>query len=223
MSSQAPSRPNPKWVINRAKVYGWLTGLFLAAFGGLMCSVPVGAYLGVPVVVVGLLMCLSFTVAMSASAVPSFVTLPLVVGGLALLVVGRRLAPVDQIIESFRVGEELINNPGPAGAFGIPIMIIGYALIAAVIPWVRQPDRLSYGRSLLSMILIQTGAVLLLVGVVVTASSSAWQEQPHWIWIAVPVLFGLGTGFRNRWTGSRWLVVASLTGAVLPLIWYLLA
>lgn len=223
MSTDAPAQPNSKWVVTKAKIYGWLTGLAMASFGGLMCSVPVGAFFGVPAVAFGLLLCLSFTVTMSASSIPSPITVPLVLLGLALLLVGRRVAPVDQIIESFQVGQELINNPGPAGAFGIPLIIIGYAVLSTVVPWVRAPERLSLFRSTLSMFFLQGGAILLLVGVILTASQSDLQDQPLWVWLAVPATFAIGAGLRNYWKGSRWIAVGVATGVTLPLIWFLLA
>lgn len=222
MSIDTLERPDSRWVYTPPKLYGWLISLFLTAFGGLMCSVPVGAILGVPVVVAGLLLCLSFTVSMSATAVRQSVSLPLVLAGLALLVLGRWLAPVDQIIASFRAGRDLINNPGPGGAFGIPLMLMGTILVATVIPWVRAPERLTYARSVPSMVLIQVGAVLLLIGAVLTAPGTELADEPFWIWIAVPLAFGIGVGLRMRWRGVRWILAAVVTGSTLPLIWFLL-
>src|SRR5688572_518122 len=121
MSVDRSDQPDPKYVISSAKIYGWLTGLLLAGFGGLMSSSPVGTIFGIPVAVAGLLLCLSFVVTMSATSVSDLIAIPLLVLGLALLVFGRWLAPVDQIFESFRLGREVINATGPGGAFGIPL------------------------------------------------------------------------------------------------------
>ncbi len=220
--SVEPALPNSKWLYSPAKFYGWLAGLLIAAFGGLMSSVPIGTLLGIPAAAAGLLLCLSFMISMSGTSVRKFISFPLLLVGLVLLIFGRWLAPVDQIIESFRVGHDVIESSEPSGALGIPLMLIGTILLGTVVPWVRSPEPLGAFRSLVSLALVEFGTTILLAGAVLTASAAPLQAQPRWMWVAVPLAFALGVGLRRRWKGLAWGIISVLTGAVLPLIWFLL-
>lgn len=211
-----------RWLFTRPKLYGWLVGLGLAVFGGLMCTVPVGAYLGVPAVILGLVWSLSFSVSVSATSASPRAVVPLVVLGLALLVVGRYYAPIVAIIQSFETGQEVQKRPGVLASFGFPLMLIGTHLVQLVTPWIRDPDRFSYFRGAVSLVLIEGASLALLVGSILTACTGVFLAQPYWVWLAVPLAVGTGSGLRRRWRGMTWILLAALTGATLPLTWVLL-
>lgn len=210
------------WSVSAAKVGGWLTGLAFVLFGGVLCSVPVGTILGLPVVAVGVFLCISFSIAMSAAVVSPRMSYSLVVIGLALVVIGRLQAPLDQVIESLQAGQTLIKKTGLGGAFGIPIALLGVHLVQLAAPWVRVPDRLLVIRGIMALAMILAGSVILLCGAAMTPRNPDWHSQPLWAWVSVPIVFALGIGPRMRWRGWGWLILLALIAAVLPLTWLLL-
>ncbi len=208
-----------RWSLTMTKSLGWLLGLAFVVFGGLLCAIPVGAVLGVPAVVIGLFLCLSFCVSMSASLVSPRVAVLLVVLGLVLVAMGRTMAPIDQLVESFRVNQTLDKRTGLGGAFGIPMLLVGVCLFQLAAPWVRVPDRMHFVRGVLCLILIVAASLALLVAAVMTRHRPDWHAQPLWGWIAVPLLIGLSVGSRQRWRGVSWVLVTLCTAVTLPLTW----
>jgi hypothetical protein len=211
-----------RWSLTAAKFSGWLTGLAFTVFGGLLCSVPVGSLIGVPVVAVGVFLCLTFSMSMSATLASPRVSYPLIVLGLALIVFGRMEAPIDQIVESFRTGQTLVRKTGLHVAFGIPLILLGVHLVQLATPWVRFPDHMHVVRGIVALALILAGSIALLSGAVMTLRNPDWHAQPLWAWIGVPVAFALGIGPRMRWRGWGWLVLIALIAATLPLTWLLM-
>ena len=212
-----------RWSLSAAKLGGWLTGLAFVMFGGLLCSVPAGTLLGLPVVAIGVFLCLTFSMSMSATVVRPAVSYPLIVVGLALVVLGRQRAPIDLVVESFRSGQTLVKRTGLGGAFGIPLILLGAHLVQLAAPWVRIPDRLGIIRGIIAEALILAGSIALLSGAAMTHPSPDWQAQPYWAWVGVPLAFLLGIGPRMRWRGWGWIVLIVLIAATLPLTWFLLA
>jgi hypothetical protein len=226
------------------KFGAWLVALIVTMLGGLLCATPVGVFVGLPLVVVGVLACLSFTVSMSATAMPDHVALPMIALCLAVFVIGRVFAPIDLIEASFRANHTLDKMLRPSGAFGIPLMLLGLQLFLLLVPWVRDARHIGLTRSVASLTLILAGGVILLLGAVLTDRISRPGEQPWWAWLVVPVMFGLAVGLRRGWGvpaantnssedtpdvdpevvlrrfGSRyaWAFVALATGLALPMI-----
>lgn len=224
MSTLELTSPQERWGLSSSKMYGWLVGVAFSIFGGLMCAVPVGAILGGLVsVTIGVFLCLTFSVSMSATSVRVGVTIPLVVIALALLVIGRAVAPIEQVVESIQTTMTLNQKPRFTGVLGIPAMLIGVHILQIAVPWVRSREPLGFPRSALGMILIQSAILTLLIGSALTRRRpSDWHAQPYWLWLAVPAAFCLGVGLRRRWQRYSWIAIAVLTGITLPLTWQVL-
>ncbi len=224
MSSEQVIDSNNRWLFSFPKLTGWLAGLFTALFGGLLYISPGATYLGVShtIVLFGIMISMSYSIAMSSSRVSRWVILLLSAGSLALICLGRTHAPVIQVLEAIKTGEEQLNKPGVLASFALPIMLLGMQVLQLVVPWLRDDQRMGWLRGTLSLVLILGGGIALAVGSVLTARTRAIEAQPYMLWIAVPLAFLLGTGLRVRWKGWVWIVLSLLVAATLPATWYLL-
>lgn len=215
-----------RWLYSRPKLLGWLVGLFTAAFGGLMFISPGAAYLMLPQVIVGcgLALSLSYSIAMSASTVRPIGILGLLALGLALVIVGRYHAPIVLILEAIRTGKDspLLRRPGVTVSLAISMLIVGVQILQLALPWIRDPGRLAWWRSTLSLVLIESGTIALGIGAVLTARTMALAAQPYWVWLAMPLVFGLGLGLRVCWRGWLWIMVTVALGATLPVLWLMI-
>jgi hypothetical protein len=213
--------PDKAWLLSGPKIYGWITGLLFAVFGGMLCVAPVGAVIGVPVVACGILMSLTFSVGMSGTAFPHRISFLLILIGAALVIFGRIEAPIGPIVQSFRTGVTMEKRPEILQVFGLPIMMVGIHIIQLVTPWVRVPERMGYPRSILGLILIEGASIALVIGAIRTGRTIDFEFQPYYLWPVVPIVTGLGVAIRTRFRDWAALVVAVLIGAVLPLIFFL--
>ncbi len=221
MSQEQTTQDRIRWGVTHAKMYGWLTGLAIAMFGALMCSVPAGAVIGIPVVMAGLMLSFSFSVTMSATRLHPLFEVFLVVVGLALIVFGRYASPLVQIYESFRLEQTVLRSPSAIAVFGFPLMMLGLHLVQLCLPWVRDPNRLSGWRSFVSVVLLQAASLVLVIGALRTGIEGVPGEKPMYVmWAIVPILVALGVGLRTHWRGLWWLVMCILMGLALPAVWY---
>ncbi|MBX6313075.1 MAG: hypothetical protein IRY99_09210 [Isosphaeraceae bacterium] len=218
MSILIDESPETRGKISATKFKGWLTGLLLAVFGGLMCNVGAGRIPGFPTAVLGLLLCGSFALAMASSAVTPGVVYPLLAAGLALVGLGRWLAPFAGPEELFRIdgGQTGPRQVGPL--LGIPLLLIGVILCGTVVPWLRRREMLDPLRRRLGLMLITLGEIGLLLGAILTQSEAPLARQPLWLWAVVPLLWALGVALRGGRSDFRWLVVLLLTAPALPLL-----
>ena len=211
-----------RWLFTPTKLYSWLVGLAFALIGGVMCTIPVGALLGVPVIALGLFMSLTSSLSMSGTRLSPRIVLPLVVLGFAMIVIGRQHAPIAAVVDSLRAGRTLSRQPSLIAVLGIPLLLMGAHVIQLVTPWLRDTSQFGLPRSVLSLLLIESASVALLVGAGLTTRSPAWRDQPWSLWIGVPLALGLGCALRSRWKGVSWSVVFLLATVTLPLAWYVL-
>lgn len=212
-----------RWTVSATKMYGWLTGVAFSLFGGLMCAVPSGAVLGgLLAVTIGVFLCLTFSISMSASALSHRWTFSLLVLGLALLVFGRVVAPVEPIVQSFRENLTLVRKPTLLGVIGIPLMLFGMELVQLAVPWVRRSAPLSLVRSVVAMALLIAASLGLIIGLGLITTNPSIRVQPWTFWIAVPLAFALGVGLRDHWRCRAWIAVMVLTAVAQPLAWQLL-
>lgn len=224
MSTTADASPDPdwNWDANRARLYGWLTGVAIMVFGGLICSVALGLILGLPTVAFGLFLAVTFAISMSGAPVRTPAALAIFVCGLALTVGGRGVAPVSAIVESFREGRSLDRIPGILNVLGLPMLLAGVSLVAISVQWLRLRTGVGRFRRGLGLLLIHGGALILLAGALFSTGGRRYVEQPGWAWLAVPLLLGLGTALRVGPRGRLWILVMGLSAAALPLTWLLL-
>jgi hypothetical protein len=215
--------PRERYLFDRTKLKGWLTGLAFMVFGGMMCAAPVGAVLGLPAVAFGMYLCVTFSLGMSSNEVSPRVGLPLVALGVVLLVVGRRYAPLDALADSFREGRTVLKNPTILQALGIPILLTGANLIGMIVPWLRSPRELGAARSGLALGLIKVGGFLLLLGAVLTVPGATLAAQPYVLWILGPLGLAAGAALRSYGRPASWLGVLLLTAPALPIVWAWLA
>lgn len=208
---------------DRTKLKGWLTGLAFMVFGGMLCTVPVGAFLGLPAVAFGMYLCASFSVGMSANVVSPRRGLLLVALGVALVIVGRRFAPIEALVASFREGKTVLQNPTILQALGIPILLGGTNLLGMVVPWLRTPGELNALRGGFALTMIKAGGLLLLLGALLTVPGAGWGAQPYWLWLLGPLGLTVGAALRSRGNLAVWLGVLLLTAPALPIAWWWLS
>lgn len=208
---------------DRTKLKGWLTGLAFMVFGGMMSTVPVGAILGLPAVVFGMYLCASFSVGMSANVVSPRWGLLLVAIGVALVIVGRRFAPIEAVVDSFREGRTVLKSPTILQALGIPILLTGTNLLGMIVPWLRSPGDFGAGRGGFALALIKIGGLLLLLGAVLMVPGARLGAQPYWLWLLGPLGLTLGAALRSRGNLTTWLGVLLLTSPALPIAWWWLS
>jgi hypothetical protein len=224
MSSTSQSEillPDKAWMVSGPKLYGWITGLLFAVFGGMLCVAPVGAVIGVPVVACGILMSLTFSVGMSGTSFPHRISFVLILIGAALVIIGRIQAPIGPIAISFRTGVTMDKRPEILQVFGLPIMMIGIHIIQLVTPWVRVPQRIGFPLSILGLILIEGATIALVIGAVRTGRTIDFPLPPYYLWPVVAIATGLGVAIRTRFRDWAALLVAILIGAIMPTIWLL--
>lgn len=224
MMSQAASNQFNHWQFSFGRLMGWLVGVFTAMFGGLMYVSPGATVLGVPHVIVlfGICISTSYAIAMSSTCVSRWWILLLVAASLALMGWSRYHAPVLEVLEAIRTGKETLQKPGVLGTFAVPLMLLGLQVLQLVVPWLRDPQRMNWVEGAVSITLIQVGAISLFVGAILTAKTRAFEAQPYWVWLAVPLCFAVGTGLRKRWRGWDWAALSLVTGAALPVLWLFL-
>jgi hypothetical protein len=210
------------WEANRAKLYGWLAGVALMAFGGLLCSVPAGVILGLPAVAFGLFLAITFAASLASASVPTPTAMALFVCGLALVVGGAVAAPLGWIAQSFREGRTLVPTPSIPNVLGLPMLLIGNSLVGISVQWLRPPASETRLRRGFAVAIIQLGVLALLIGVLLSSGSRRIADQPTWAWVAVPVLLGLGTLLRAGLRGQLWIIVGALSALALPVTWMLL-
>jgi hypothetical protein len=215
--------PRERYLFDRTKLKGWLLGLAFMIFGGMMCTIPVGAVLGLPAVAFGMYLCVTFSLGMSAHEVSPRVGLPLVALGVVLLVVGRRFAPLEALADSFREGRTVLKNPTILQALGIPILLLGSNLIGMIVPWLRSPRTMGATRSGVALGLIKAGGFLLLLGAVLTQPGASLVHQPYALWILGPLGLSAGTALRSYGRPESWLGVLALTAPALPVVWWWLS
>ena len=214
--------PEARGLISATKVIGWVTGLVTTIFAALMCAAPAGLVPGIPLAVLGVLLCSSFAVAMATTTVSTRVVLPLVTIGLALLVLGRRLAPLATLAGFLRAGAPRGAAVDPIAALGLPLMLAGTELLGTVAVWFRDVEGRYALRRRLGLALVQLGAAALLVGAALTTGrGTPLDGQPLWFWAAAPLAIALGVGLRSGFHHPRWLAVLALTAATQPLVWVL--
>jgi hypothetical protein len=208
---------------NRTKLKGWLTGLAFMIFGGMMSTAPVGAILGLPTIVFGMYLCASFSVGMSANVISPKRGLPLVALGVVLVIVGRRYAPIEALVDSFREGRTVLKNPTIPQALGIPALLAGTNLLGMIVPWLRSSDDLGTLRSGTALVLIKVGGFLLLLGALFLKPGAPIAAQPYWFWILGPLGLTAGTALRSYGRTVLWLSVLLLTASALPIAWWWLS
>lgn len=208
---------------DRTKLKGWLTGLAFMIFGGMMCTAPVGAILGLPTIAFGMYLCASFSVGMSANVMSPGRGLVLVAMGVALVIVGRRFAPIEALLASFREGRTVLKNPTIYQALGIPTLLAGTNLLGMIVPWLRAPGDLGAVRSGVALASIKAGGLLLLVGAVLLKPGAPIEAQPYWLWILAPIGLTAGTALRSYGRLTNWVGVLLLTAPALPIAWWWLS
>lgn len=214
--------PPERWRFSRSKLYGWLTGVGVMVFGGLLCAVPAGAVLGGPIVVCGMFLAISFALAMSWAPISRSGAIGLALCGLALLAVGRWAAPVEAVAESFRVGKTLVKSPGPLGVLGFSLMFLGISLAGLAIPWVREGRPFGFVRGPFAQSLIHGGMIALMLGILLLTTDRSIARQPVWYWIGSTLAVGTGVGLRCRFRGGAWPTVTALIALAMPVAWGLL-
>lgn len=222
--SNNQSGASPTWdtTLDRPKLYGWLTGVTVMVFGGVICSVALGLLVGVPVVAFGLFLTITFAVAMAGAPIRTPAVLVVLLAGLALVVGGRFLAPIEAILASFEQGRALNRLPSIQNVLGLPMLLVGISLVGMAAQWLRTDPDAGFLRRGVGLLFIHTGSIVLLLGALATTAVNRVAEQPWWAWLAVPLLLGLGVLFRVGRRGRLWLVVAVLSAIALPLGWTLL-
>jgi hypothetical protein len=210
-----------KWVFTHAKLLGWLVGVSMAFFGGVMYASPGLAYLGVPHVAVGLglSISLSYSVAMSASTLNWKGVLVLAAAALALVVLGRHDAPVAEVMEAIETNREMARRPGIRATFGIPWMLLGVQVFQLVTPWLRTIEPMNGLRSLVSMILLEGAGFALLAAALLTRKVPAIAAQPYLVAIAIPIAVAIGACLRVRGRDWDWLTLGILAGLAWPACW----
>jgi hypothetical protein len=166
---------------------------------------------------------MSYSIAMSGTSIPRTLVVAIGLGALALIGLGRYLAPIELLVASLREGHDHLKGVGPATTLGIPLILIGAQILQLVTPWMRTREPLRLWRSTLAMIALQGATIVLVVGACLTNKSLDVWQQPYWLWVAVPLAFLLGLGLRVCWTGYSWIVLALLAGLTLPGIWVVLS
>jgi hypothetical protein len=222
MSTPTVTLPPERWRFSRPKLYGWLAGVGLMVFGGLLCSVPVGVLVGVPAAGFGAFLAISFALAMSWAPLSVQQAIALVVVGLVLLAVGRWAAPLEAVAESFRAGTTLVQHPGPLGALGVPMMLVGMSLFGLAVPWVREGRPFGLVRGPVALTLINGSAVALLFGALLLRPDRPLSAQPVWLWVGSTLAAAAGTGLRCRFHRLAWPTIMVLTALTLPATWGLL-
>lgn len=219
---QTDSLSAGSWRFSRTKLYGWLTGVTIMIFGGVLCSVALGLLVGVPAVAFGLFLAITFAIAMAGAPMRTPVVLLLFTAGLALAVVGRVLAPVAAIFASYEQGRTLDRLPSIPNVLGLPTLLLGISLVGLATQWFRTDPTAGRLRRGAGLTFIHTGSVILLLGALATTTADRVAVQPWWAWLAVPLLLGLGTLLRVGRRGWSWLVVTVLSAIALPACWALL-
>jgi hypothetical protein len=214
--------PPERWRFTRSKLYGWLAGVGLMVFGGLLCAVPAGAVLGVPVVVCGAFLAISFALAMSWAPIAPSGAMGLALCGLALMAAGRWAAPVEAVAESFRVGKTVMKSPGPLGVLGFPLFFLGISLAGLTIPWVREGRPFGFVRGPLALTLIHGGTIALALGTLLLIPDRRIASQPLAYWAGSTLAIGLGAGLRCRFRGLLWPTITALVALTMPVTWGLL-
>jgi hypothetical protein len=222
MSSPVEPAPESFWEANRAKLIGWLSGMAMLIFGGLLCSVPAGVILGVPAVAFGLFLVITFAASLGNATVRTPTAMALFACGLALVVGGRVAAPVELVSASFEEARTLVPTPSILNVIGLPMLLAGVGLVGISVQWLRPPSYAGRLRRGIALTLIHLGAISLLIGALLSKGSRQVADQPAWTWLAVPLLLGLGAGVRAGPRGRLWIIVAVLSSLALPLIWALL-
>jgi hypothetical protein len=216
--------PRSRWTATKAKMFGWIVGLLIAFFGSLLYAVSFATYSGLShvIVIAGLSLTLSYSIAMSGTSIPRPIVVLIGLLALAAVALGRYLAPMPEVIASIREGHDYLKGIGPRSTMGIPLLLIGIQILQLVTPWMRMRESMSWWRSMLAMICLQGGTIVLAVAACLTNNVQAIQEQPYWLWVIVPLAYLLGLGLRTRWQGYSWIVLALLSALTLPGIWVLL-
>jgi hypothetical protein len=224
MSTPVGTLPPERWRYSRRKLYGWLAGLGFMVFGGMLCVVPVGVFMGAPVAAIGIFITISFALSMSWAPISAAGALGLVACGVVLMDFGRWAAaePLEALTVSFREVRTVIKHLTPLMVSGIPLLLVGTSLVGLAVPWVRRGRPFGFVRGPVALTLIHTAVITVLIGVILLKPSAALADQPVWAWVGSTLALALGVGLRCEFRGWAWPTLVALVALAMPLAWALL-